>query len=192
MLQRPSWCAHQLIAGKPEFASLKLYIPKGLNMKHLGLFMNKTFQGRLTEDRIKALRDLWKGKLVVKGIVTEEDAEKVLSIGVDGIISSNHGGRQLDAGQSTIRPMAKLAEKFGDKMTVMLDSGIRNGSDIACVLASGARFTFLGRSFMYGVGAMGKEGGIQTITILKRQLQQVMEQVACKTVKNFPEHLLKE
>ena len=161
-------------------------------MKHLGLFMNKTFQGRLTEDRIKALRDLWKGKLVVKGIVTEEDAEKVLSIGVDGIISSNHGGRQLDAGQSTIRPMAKLAEKFGDKMTVMLDSGIRNGSDIACVLASGAKFTFLGRSFMYGVGALGEHGGTQTITILKRQLQQVMEQVACKTVKDFPDHLLKE
>ena len=127
MMQRPSWCAQQLIAGKPEFASLKPYIPKGLNMKHLGLFMNKTFQGRLTEDRIKKLRDLWKGKLVVKGIVTEEDAEKVLSIGVDGIISSNHGGRQLDAGQSTIRPMAALAQQFGDKMTVMLDSGIRNG-----------------------------------------------------------------
>ena len=192
MCQKPSWCAHQLLAGKPEFASLKPYIPKGLNMKHLGLFMNKTFQGRLTEDRIKALRDLWKGKLVVKGIVTEEDAEKVLSIGVDGIISSNHGGRQLDAGQSTIRPMAKLAEKFGDKMTVMLDSGIRNGSDIACVLASGAKFTFLGRSFMYGVSALGEQGGTQTITILKRQLQQVMEQVACKTVKDFPDHLLKE
>ncbi len=192
MMQRPSWCAHQLIAGKPEFASLKPYIPKGLNMKHLGLFMNKTFQGRLTEDRIKKLRDLWKGKLVVKGIVTEEDAEKVLSIGVDGIISSNHGGRQLDAGQSTIRPMAKLAQQFGDKMTVMLDSGIRNGSDVACVLASGAQFTFLGRTFMYGVGAMGKQGGVQAITILKRQLQQVMEQVACKTVADFPHHLIRE
>lgn len=154
--------------------------------------MNKTFQGRLTEDRIKKLRDLWKGKLVVKGIVTEEDAEKVLSIGVDGIISSNHGGRQLDAGQSTIRPMAKLAQQFGDKMTVMLDSGIRNGSDVACVLASGAQFTFLGRTFMYGVGAMGKQGGVQAITILKRQLQQVMEQVACKTVADFPQHLIRE
>ncbi len=192
MMQKPSWCAHQLIAGKPQFKSLLPYMPKKLNMKHLGLFMNKTFQGRLTEDRIKALRDLWKGKLVVKGIVTEEDAEKVLAIGVDGIISSNHGGRQLDAGQSTIRPMAKLAKMFGDKMTIMLDSGIRNGSDVACVLASGAKFTFLGRSFMYGVSALGERGGSQTITILKRQLQQVMEQVACKTVKDFPNYLLEE
>ncbi len=192
MMQTPSWCAHQLIAGKPQFKSLLPYMPKKLNMKHLGLFMNKTFQGRLTEDRIKALRDLWKGKLVVKGIVTEEDAEKVLAIGVDGIISSNHGGRQLDAGQSTIRPMAKLAKMFGDKMTIMLDSGIRNGSDVACVLASGAKFTFLGRSFMYGVSALGERGGSQTITILKRQLQQVMEQVACKTVKDFPNYLLEE
>ena len=88
--------------------------------------------------------------------------------------------------------MAKLAEKFGDKMTVMLDSGIRNGSDVACVLASGAKFAFLGRSFMYGVSALGEQGGTQTITILKRQLQQVMEQVACKTVNDFPDHLLKE
>ena len=74
--------------------------------------MNKTFQGRLTEDRIKKLRDLWKGKLVVKGIVTEEDAEKVLSIGVDGIISSNHGGRQLDAGQSTIQSNGQTCRKI--------------------------------------------------------------------------------
>lgn len=190
MLTHPAWCAGQLAAGKPEFATMKPYVPKGLNMKHLGLFMNRTFSGRLSEDRIKALRDLWKGKLVVKGIVTEEDAEKVIALGADGIIASNHGGRQLDAGESTIKPMTHLAKRYGDQITVMLDSGIRGGPDIACALASGAKFTFLGRSFMYGVGALGKRGGLHTIFMLKRQLQQVMEQLACERVADFPHHLI--
>ena len=190
MLTHPAWCAGQLAAGKPEFATMKPYVPKGLNMKHLGLFMNRTFSGRLNEDRIKALRDLWKGKLVVKGIVTEEDAEKVIALGADGIIASNHGGRQLDAGESTIKPMTHLAKRYGDQITVMLDSGIRGGPDIACALASGAKFTFLGRSFMYGVGALGKRGGLHTIFMLKRQLQQVMEQLACERVADFPHHLI--
>ena len=135
---------------------------------------------------------MWKGKLVVKGIVTEEDAEKVIALGADGLISSNHGGRQLDAGQSTIRPMTELAKKFGEQITVMLDSGIRNGPDVACALASGAKFTFLGRSFMYGVAALGKKGGLHTIFMLKRQLQQVMEQVACAHVADFPKHLIED
>ena len=154
------------------------------------LFMNKTFSGRLNEDRIKAIRDRWNGKLVVKGIVNEEDCEKVHRLGADGIIASNHGGRQLDAGQSTIRPIPSLAESYGDKLPVMIDSGLRGGPDIACSLASGARFTFLGRSFMYGVGALGRSGGDHTISMIKRQLQQVMEQLACERVTDFPNHLV--
>jgi len=190
MLTHPAWCAGQLSAGKPEFATMKPYIPKGLDMKHLGLFMNRTFAGRLNEDKIKAIRDMWKGKLVVKGIVTEKDTEKVIALGADGIIASNHGGRQLDAGESTIKPMTHLAERYGNQITVMLDSGVREGPDVACALASGAKFVFLGRSFMYGVAAMGKKGGYHTIFMLKRQLQQVMEQLACERVADFPQHLV--
>ncbi len=190
MTTHPTWSFSQLAAGAPEFKTMKPYIPKGLDMKHLGLFMNKTFSGRLTEDRIKAIRDKWKGKLVVKGIVNEEDCQKVVDLGVDGIISSNHGGRSLDAGQSTIKALPHLAEKFGDKITVMIDSGLREGPDVACALASGAQFAFMGRSFMYGVGALGKKGGLHTITMIKRQLQQVMEQVACTKVQDFPNHLI--
>ena len=191
MTTHPTWSFSQLAAGAPEFKTMKPYIPKGLDMKHLGLFMNKTFSGRLTEGRIKAIRDKWKGKLVVKGIVNEEDCQKVVDLGVDGIISSNHGGRSLDAGQSTIKALPHLAEKFGDKITVMIDSGLREGPDVACALASGAQFAFMGRSFMYGVGALGKKGGLHTITMIKRQLQQVMEQVACTKVQDFPNHLIR-
>lgn len=189
MVAHPTWSFSQLAAGAPEFKTMKPYIPKGLNMKHLGMFMNKTFSGRLTEDKIKAIRDIWKGKLVVKGVINEEDCEKVVNLGVDGIIISNHGGRSLDAGPTTITSLPRLSERFGDKVTVMMDSGMREGPDIACALASGARFTFLGRSFMYGVSALGKKGGLHTLTMLKRQLQQVMEQVACEKIADFPNHL---
>ncbi len=190
MMGCPAWCMGQLLKGIPEFKTLTPYIPKGLSMKHLGLFMNKTFSGRLNPKRIEAIRDRWKGKLVVKGVVTREDAELALKLGADGFIVSNHGGRQLDAGQSTIDPMTELAKEFGDRTVVMMDSGIRSGPDVACALARGAQFTFMGRSFMYGVGALGSQGGDHTITILKRQLQQVMEQVACERTSDFPNHLI--
>ena len=191
MLGSPRWCMGQLKHGSPEFKTIKPYIPAGLSMKHLGLFMNKTFSGRLNSDRIAAIRDRWPGKLVIKGVVTAEDAEKAIGLGVDGMIVSNHGGRQLDNGQSTIKPTVELVKEFGDKTTIMMDSGIRTGSDVACVLASGAKFAFLGRSYMYGVGALGKKGGIHTISMLRKQLQQVMEQVACERTSDFPKHLVK-
>jgi L-lactate dehydrogenase (cytochrome) len=190
MTLRPTWSFGQLAAGIPEFKTMKPYIPKGLTMKHLGLFMNKTFSGRLNPARIQAIREKWKGRLVIKGVVTPEDAEKALACGVDGMIVSNHGGRQLDCGESTIKPLTALAKEFGTRTTLMIDSGIRSGADVACSLASGAKFAFLGRTFMYGVAALGKNGGAHTITMLKRQLQQVMEQVACERVTDLPKHLI--
>lgn len=186
----PNWAINTLLAGAPEFKTLKPYIPKGMSLRHLGLFMNKTFSGRLNEERIKPIRDRWKGKLVLKGVASEEDAEKAIRLGLDGIIVSNHGGRQLDVGESTIKPLTSIAAKYGDQIKVMMDSGIRSGPDIACTLARGADFTFLGRSFMYGVAALGKEGGNHTISILKTQLQQVMEQLCCEQSLDLPNHLI--
>lgn len=190
MMTHPSWSFGQLAAGAPEFKTMKPYMPKGLNMKHLALFMNKCFSGRLSRDKIAAIRDRWQGKLVVKGLVNPEDVEEAISLGVDGVIVSNHGGRQLDAGQATIKPLTELAREFGERTTVMMDSGIRSGPDIAASLASGAAFTFLGRSFMYGVGALGERGAEHTMIMLKRQLQQIMEQLACERVVDFPQHLI--
>jgi len=87
MVAHPTWSFSQLASGSPEFKVLKPYIPKKMNMKHLALFMKSQFSGRLTVDRIKAIRDMWKGKIVIKGIVNEEDCQKVVDIGVDGIIT---------------------------------------------------------------------------------------------------------
>ena len=190
ILGKPNWALQTLKHGQPNFETLKPYMPKNLNLKHLGLFMDQMFSKRMNEEKIAPIRDKWKGKIVLKGVATEADAEKAIKLGLDGIIVSNHGGRQLDAGESTIKPMTRIAKKYGDQITVMMDSGIRSGPDVARALASGAAFTFMGRSFMYGVAALGAEGGGHTISLLQTQLQQVMEQLGCSKVSDLPSHLI--
>ena len=191
VLGKPHWALETLKHGQPNFETLKPYMPKNLDLKQLGKFMDQTFSGRLNEEKIKPIRDMWPGKLVLKGVANEADAEKAIQLGLDGLIVSNHGGRQLDAGESTIKPLSRIAKKYGDQITVMMDSGIRSGPDIARSMASGAAFTFMGRSFMYGVAALGKQGGDHTISLLKTELQQVMEQICCEDVRDFKKHLIK-
>lgn len=191
IMTRPEWALKTLVHGIPGFATLKPYMPKGLNMKQLGLFMNKTFSGRLNEEKIAPIRDKWKGKIVLKGVASEEDTEMAIKLGLDGVIVSNHGGRQLDAGQSAIKSLEPIVKNYKGKIKIMMDSGVRSGPDIARTLASGAEFTFLGRSFMYSVAALGDDGGNHIISVLKTQLQQVMEQLCCEQVSEFSDHLIK-
>ena len=190
IMSKPNWAIQTLMAGKPQFKTLTKYMPRGMNLRHLGLFMNQTFDGRLNDEKIKPIRDRWKGKLVLKGVATEEDTERAIALGFDGVMVSNHGGRQLDAGESAIRPLIRIADKYKGQIKIMMDSGIRTGPDIACTLASGAEFAFLGRSFMYGVGALGNSGGDHTISMLKRQLQQVMERICCGSIEDLKNHLV--
>lgn len=190
VMKRPEWAIRTLINGQPNFEVLKPYMPKNLNLSQLGKFMNATFEGRLNEEKVKKLRDLWKGKLVIKGLESEADVETAIQLGLDGIIISNHGGRQVDMGQATITSLKTIAPKYRDQIKIMMDSGIRGGADIGRVLSSGADFTFLGRSFMYGVSALGKKGGDHTISILKTQLTQVMEQMCCENIKDLDKRLI--
>ncbi|MEW2922597.1 alpha-hydroxy acid oxidase [Muricauda sp. ANG21] len=190
VLGKPTWAMQTLKYGIPTFETLRPYTPEGLNLKQLGKFMDKTFSGRLNEERIKPIRDKWKGKLVLKGVASEEDTEQAIRLGFDGIIVSNHGGRQLDAGESTIAPLTRIAAKYKDQITIMMDSGMRSGPDMARALARGAEFTFMGRSFMYGAAALGTKGGDHTMTILKVQLQQIMDQLCCEDIGDLHKHLI--
>ncbi len=188
---KPHWALRTLLHGQPEFATMKKYIPKGLNLRQLGGYMNGTFSGRVNEDRIAPIRDRWKGKLVLKGVASEADTEMAVRLGFDGIIVSNHGGRQLDPGQSSIRALLPIVQQYQNRIKIMFDSGIRTGPDIARALACGAEFAFLGRTFMYAVAALGEAGGDHAMTMLKTQLRQVMEQVCCAKAADFPRHLVK-
>ena len=186
MVTKPNWALRSLYHGRPQFATLQPYIPKNLDLRNLGRFMNETFKGTLNETKIARLSDKWKRKLIIKGLTSEEDMEIAIKLGLDGVIVSNHGGRQLDAAESTIKSVQRIAPKYGDRIEVMMDSGIRSGPDVARTIACGARFAFLGRPFMYGVAALGKEGGNHTVSIIKTQLRQVMEQIRCGSTSELP------
>lgn len=189
-MKRPHWALNTLINGQPSFEILKPYMQKNLNLNQLAKFMDATFSGRLNEDKIKRIRDLWKGKLVLKGAESIHDVEKAYQLGLDGVIISNHGGRQVDVGQATIDSLNTIVPLYKDKIKVMMDSGIRGGADVARVMASGADFSFMGRTFMYGVSALGKKGGNHTIAMLKTQLTQVMEQMSCAEVNDLTKNLI--
>jgi L-lactate dehydrogenase (cytochrome) len=191
IVMHPEWALNTLIHGQPEFATMKKYMDKSMNMKQLGLFMNKTFSGRLNEEKIARIRDRWKGNLVLKGLATVEDTEKAIKWGLNGIIVSNHGGRQLDAGESTIKSLKPIVDEFKGKIKIMMDSGMRSGPDVARTLASGAEFAFLGRTFMYSVAALGKGGGEHAIGALKIQIEQVMNQICCGKIEDLPGFLVK-
>ena len=189
-MKRPHWSLQTLINGQPGFEILKPYMSKNLNLSQLAKFMDATFAGRLNEEKIKRIRDLWKGKLVIKGAESIHDVEMACKLGLDGVIVSNHGGRQVDVGQATIDSLKTINPLYKDKITVMMDSGIRGGADVARVMACGADFSFMGRTFMYGVSALGKKGGDHTIAMLKKQLTQVMEQLSCAKINDLQEKLV--
>jgi len=187
----PTWGIETLRYGIPSFATLKPYMEKGLDLAQLGQFMNKTFTGKVDVEKIKAIRDLWKGPLVLKGIATDEDIQASIALGVDGVIVSNHGGRQLDASESSINSLIRLASnpEYKKNIKIMLDGGIRSGVDLARAHAVGSEFNFMGRPFMYGVGALGGAGGKHTINMFKTHLYQVMKQLSLSKIADFPQRL---
>ncbi|MGJ1245151.1 alpha-hydroxy acid oxidase [Sphingobacterium sp. UBA7038] len=187
----PTWGIETLRHGIPSFATLKPYMEKGLDLAQLGQFMNRTFTGKVDVEKIKAIRDLWKGPLVLKGIATDEDMQASIALGVDGVIVSNHGGRQLDASESSINSLIHLASnpEYKNKIKIMLDGGIRSGVDLARAHAVGSDFNFMGRPFMYGVGTLGNEGGEHTINMFKTHLYQVMKQLSLSKIEDLPQRL---
>ncbi|CAL2083721.1 L-lactate dehydrogenase (Cytochrome) [Tenacibaculum dicentrarchi] len=192
VMRKPQWAFETLINGIPSFDTMEKYMPKGMDLQQLGSFMDATFSGRLNIEKIKRIQDRWDGKIIIKGIASCQDAQKAVDLGIDGIIVSNHGGRQLDAGPSSIKTLHPIVKKFKGQIQIMMDGGMRTGPDVARVMASGADFTFLGRPFMYGTGALGKKGGDQVAAILKREFQQVMEQICCEEVEDLPNFLIKK
>jgi len=188
----PTWGIKTLQHGIPSFATLKPYMEKGMDLSQLGQFMNRTFTGKVTFEKIKAIRDIWQGPLVLKGIVNEEDMDEAIQLGVDGVIVSNHGGRQIDAGESSIHSLIRLVNNpaYQGKIKIMLDGGIRSGVDLARAHAVGSEFNFMGRPFMYGVGALGDQGGDHTINMFKAHLYQIMQQLSIDKIEDFSKRLL--
>jgi L-lactate dehydrogenase (cytochrome) len=135
---------------------------------------NEQFDPKLDWSKIRRIRDQWGGKLILKGILDPEDAKIAADFGADAIIVSNHGGRQLDGALSSIRMLPSIVKAVGDKIEVHMDGGIRSGQDVLKALALGAKGTYIGRSFIYGLGAMGQDGVTAALEVIRKELDVTM------------------
>ena len=190
MMKRPQWSAATIRYGIPQMVTLMQYANKKIPAAELEVFLNTTVMGSVDHNGLKEIRDLWQGALIIKGISSEYDINTAIAIGADGIIISNHGGRQLDRGLSSIESLQKYGKKYQDKLTILCDSGIESGDDIAVCLANGAKAAFLGRTFMHGTAALGNNGADHVIEMLKMQLTQVANQLKCEKMSDFTDILI--
>ena len=173
----PRWAIETLKHGQPDFVNVLKY-KKGPNQGLAEFITNFNMKG-VTAERVAMIRKLWDGPIVLKGTQYVEEAYKAIELGVDGIIVSNHGGRQLDAAPSTAETLNSLPDEVFQKLTVMVDSGIRTGLDVVRAKALGAHMGFSGRSFFYGMGAMGKKGANQVIEIYRDEITRTLQQLGC-------------
>ena len=145
---------------------------------------------RLSWDDVDRLREIWPGKLIIKGIMRVDDAEQAAARGVDGIVVSNHGGRSMDSAPSTLDVLPGIAAAVGSRTTVLVDSGIRRGSDIVKCLALGAKGVLTGRATLYGVGAGGAPGAAKALAILQAEMRRTMAYVGCQRVEQISDDII--
>ncbi len=150
----------------------------------------EAFDLTLDWKRIAKLKEMWGGKVILKGIMDVEDARNALSVGADAIVVSNHGGRQLDGALSSIRALPAIVDAVGDKIEVLMDSGIRSGQDVLKALALGAKGTMIGRSYVYGLGAMGEAGVTKALDVIQKELDTTMALCGERDVKALGRHNL--
>lgn len=184
-LMHPAWLYAYNTGEKLTVSNWEKYVPSARSKQDVLDFFSTQVPAPATMDDIKWIRDLWPRKLVIKGIMHPDDATRSASAGVDGIMVSNHGGRQMDRSPSPIEVLPAMVEAVGDKMTVMYDSGIRHASDIITAMALGAKFCFVGRWTLYGVTAGGQDGSDHAIDMISAQLTSVMRQMGAVRTSEF-------
>lgn len=183
---RPAWALHVLRHGIPEFENLSPYYPKGASLAVSAEFVGRTMQGHITAKRTTRIRNAWKGKLIVKGVLDPDEAEAYMALGADGIIVSNHGGRQLDAAPTAVEMLPLIRKRLGPDAVILADGGIRSGLDVARMIALGANMVLIGRPFIFASAAIGTQGANHLIGILKAELKSTMAQLGCATVQALP------
>lgn len=191
-LRHPAWVARYLRHGLPVMRNFQPYAPPATGARDLTAFYASQVPTRHQWTLVERLRTQWKGNLVLKGILTAEDASLAHAAGVDGVLVSNHGGRQLDRSVAAIDALPEVVAAVGQKMVVMFDSGIRRGSDIAVAMSLGARMCFAGRAAAYGLAAYGADGARRSLEILRAELDLTLGQIGCPLVTELgPRYLWK-
>ena len=178
---RPRWSLATLTSGIPHFKTMGRY-SKNKSFRGMADFIRRELGKPVTRERLKHIRNKWKGPLVIKGIMHPADAEDAVKMGYDGILVSNHGGRQLDACLSPVEVLADIITQVDGRATIMVDSGFSNGLDITRGMALGADFVFCGRAFMWGVSVLGRKGPAHVINLLSNELQLALTQIGCPSL----------
>jgi L-lactate dehydrogenase (cytochrome) len=174
MAMKPQWSLGMLQTPRRQFRNIVGHVKGVQKLSDLTAWANEQFDPKLDWGKVTRIRDQWGGKLVLKGILDAEDARMAADTGADAIVVSNHGGRQLDGALSTVRMLPHIVKAVGDRTEVWIDGGIRTGQDILKALALGAKGTMIGRSYIYGLGAMGQAGVTKALDLLQKELDVTM------------------
>ncbi|MGZ0713020.1 alpha-hydroxy acid oxidase (plasmid) [Coraliomargarita sp. W4R53] len=183
-LPRPWWWYDFLTTPKLEFASLST------TGGTVGELLDAAMDPTISYEDLAVIREIWPGKIVVKGVQNVEDSVRLIDLGVDGIILSNHGGRQLDRAPIPFHLLPQVVREVGKDATIMVDTGIMNGADIVASMALGAKFTLIGRAYLYGLMAGGRQGVDRTIEILRTEIERTMRLLGVSNLEELePKHV---
>jgi (S)-mandelate dehydrogenase len=193
VLAHPGWLWRVMLPkGAPRFENLVEFLPPGTQSALVGArYMGTQINARLGWEDMERLRGRWKGKLVLKGILCLEDAKKAAEIGADGIVLSNHGGRQLDSCVSGVELLPAVAGELRSRLTVLVDGGFRRGSDVLKAMALGAHGVMVGRAALYGVAAGGEAGATHALGILRTEMERTMLLLGCRSIAELGRHLIR-
>ncbi len=187
---KPAWCLDMLQTKNRQFGNIVGHVEGVDDMSSLGAWTASQFDPTLDWNEVAKIKEQWGGKLILKGILDPEDAKLAVAAGADAIIVSNHGGRQLDGAPSTIEALPAIVDAVGSQIEIWLDSGIRSGQDVIKALALGATGTMIGRSYIYGLGAMGKPGVTKALEIIAKELDLTMAFCGLKDVRQVDKNIL--
>lgn len=190
LMTKWAWGIEMLGAKRRNFGNIVGHVEGISDASSLGAWTAEQFDPSLDWGKIEKLKEMWGGKVILKGILDEEDAKMAAKVGADAITVSNHGGRQLDGALSSIRMLPRIMDAVGDQVEVHLDSGIRSGQDVLKALALGATGTMIGRAFVYGLGAMGQKGVTRALEVIHKELDTSMALCGEKNVANLGRHNL--
>ncbi|MEX0368874.1 MAG: L-lactate dehydrogenase [Ruegeria sp.] len=190
LMTKWSWGLEMLRAKRREFGNIVGHVEGISDASSLGAWTAEQFDPSLDWKKIEKLMEQWGGKVILKGILDADDAKMAAKLGADAIVVSNHGGRQLDGALSSIRMLPQIMDAVGGDIEVHLDSGIRSGQDVLKALSLGAQGTYIGRAFVYGLGAMGQKGVTAALEVIQKELDTTMALCGEKTVAGLGRHNL--
>jgi L-lactate dehydrogenase (cytochrome) len=190
IISRPRWCLDMLTTRRYGFRNIVGHVKGVGDMSSLSSWIGEQFDPKLAWEDIDWIRERWGGKLIIKGILDPEDARMAAKTGADAIVVSNHGGRQLDGARSSISALPEIVDAVGADIEVHFDGGIRSGQDVLKAICLGAKSTYIGRAFIYGLGARGEAGVDQALDIIYRELDTTMALCGERLLQNLGAHNL--